>query len=71
MNNLTFRSGSESQIIHFPDSVEESTAQAWFVKPIRGDVLVVDDYPLDNANNALSWYVGMMDTLVGESEYSY
>ena len=63
--------GSESEIIHFPDSVEESTAQAWFVKPIRGDVLVVDDYPLDNANNALSWYVGIMDTLVGEGEYSY
>ena len=40
-------------------------------KTHRGDVLVVDDYPLDNANNALSWYVGMMDTLVGEGEYSY
>ena len=63
--------GSESEIIHFPDSVEESTAQAWFVKPISGDVLVVDDYPLDNANNALSWYVGIMDTLVGEGQYSY
>ena len=26
---------------------------------------------VDNSNNALSWYEGMMDTLLGSSEYSY
>ncbi|MDC0631139.1 hypothetical protein OAP42_03485, partial [Candidatus Marinimicrobia bacterium] len=26
---------------------------------------------LDNANNALNWYTGMMDTLLGEQSYSF
>ena len=63
--------GDESRIIQFPDSSEQDNAQIWYVKPIRGDILIVDDYPLDNANNALSWYLSMMDTLVGNNQYSY
>tara|TARA_Y100001970_G_C14235821_1_gene861712 strand:- start:519 stop:1967 length:1449 start_codon:yes stop_codon:yes gene_type:complete len=63
--------GAESSIIQFPDSTEQSDAQVWIVKPVIGDVLIVDDYPLDNANNALGWYLGMMDTLLGENQYSY
>ena len=62
--------GAESKTIQFPDTDEESLAQVWIVKPIKGDVLVVDDYPLDNANNVLAWYGGMMDTLLGEGQYS-
>ena len=34
-------------------------------------VLIVDDYPLDNSNNALAWYSGMMDTIAGEGQYSF
>ena len=63
--------GDESRIIQFPDSSEQDNAQIWYVKPIRGDILIVDDYPLDNANNALSWYLSMMDTLFGNNQYSY
>ena len=63
--------GAESEIIYFPDSLEQNNAQVWMVKPVKGDVLIVDDYPLDNSNNALAWYNGMMDTLLGEDQYSY
>ena len=63
--------GSESSVIQFPDSVEQSNAQVWIVKPVIGEVLIVDDYPLDNANNALGWYIGMMDTLLGQNQYSF
>ena len=62
--------GATSSTISFPDSARIDEAQYWVVKPVVGDVLIVDDYPLDNANNALHWYSGMMDTLVGEEGYS-
>ncbi len=63
--------GAESNTIKFPDSENPSNAQFWIVKPVVGDILIVDDFPLDNSNNALSWYTGMMDTLVGSEGYSY
>jgi len=63
--------GAVSTVIQFPDSSKPSESQEWIVKPILGNVLIVDDYPLDNANNALSWYKGMMDTLVGNQSYSF
>ena len=63
--------GAESSIIQYPDSTRPSEAQVWVVKPVVGDILIVDDYPLDNSNNALSWYSGMMDTLVGTNGYSF
>ena len=63
--------GAESNTIHFPDSSSSADAQHWIVNPIIGDVLIVDDYPLDNSNNALSWYKGMMDTLIGFGQYSF
>ena len=63
--------GAESKIIQFPDPSEEDLAQVWIVKPVVGDVLVVDDYPLDNSNNVLAWYGSMMDTLIGEGQYSF
>tara|TARA_B110000444_G_scaffold7663_1_gene6870 strand:+ start:1421 stop:2944 length:1524 start_codon:yes stop_codon:yes gene_type:complete len=63
--------GAFSPIIQFPDSLRPSEVQNWKVKPVKGDVLIVDDYPLDNANNALNWYTGMMDTLLGDESYSF
>ena len=62
---------AESNIAKFPNLENPSDAQVWIVKPVVGDILIVDDYPLDNSNNALSWYTGMMDTLVGTEGYSY
>ena len=63
--------GAESFTLQYPDSARASEAQAWFVKPANGNILIVDDYPLDNSNNALAWYSGMMDTLVGTDGYSF
>ena len=63
--------GAESSIIQFPDLTSTTDAKFWFVKPVQGDVLIVDDYPLDNANNALDWYLSMMDTIHGSEGYSF
>ena len=63
--------GAESSIIQFPDSSNISEAQVWYVKPVIGDILIVDDYPLDNSNNVLNWYSSMMDTLYGDGAYSF
>ena len=63
--------GSESGIIQYPDSSNLSEAQVWIVKPVVGDILIVDDYPLDNSNNVLNWYSSMMDTLHGSDGYSF
>ena len=63
--------GADSKIASFPDSVRSAEAQIWVVKPAQGEVLIVDDYPLDNSNNALSWYTSMMDTIMGPEGYSY
>ena len=62
--------GAGSTIIQFPDTTAVGEAQVWIVKPIVGDVLIVDDYPLDNQNNTLAWYASLMDTVAGENEYS-
>ena len=62
--------GSTSPMIQFPDTLMLNEAQVWVVKPVIGNVLIVDDYPLDNQNNALSWYSGLMDTVVGNDGYS-
>ena len=63
--------GASSLTTKFPDSSRPSEAQHWIVKPIMGEILIVDDYPLDNSNNVLSWYSSMMDTLYGDQSYSY
>ena len=60
-----------SSVIQFPDSLRPNEIQNWKVKLVQGDVLIVDDFPLDNANNTLHWYSGMMDTLVGDQGYSF
>ena len=63
--------GAESEWLQFPDSSRPAEAKVWKVNPVIGNVLIVDDYPLDNSNNALSWYKTLMDTIVGNDEYSY
>ncbi|MDC0480527.1 hypothetical protein OAN76_03505 [Candidatus Marinimicrobia bacterium] len=63
--------GAESEMIQFPDSTNLNNAQVWKVKPIIGDVLIVDDYPLDGSNNTLAWYSSMMDTILGENNFSF
>ena len=62
--------GAESSIISFPDSTIIDEAQVWNVLPVQGDVLIVDDFPLDAQNNALEWYTTNFDTVVGPEGYS-
>ena len=62
--------GAISSIAQFPDSAVVNEAQVWVVKPVIGDVLIVDDYPLDSQNNTLNWYTSLMDTITGENGYS-
>ncbi|MDP6755634.1 MAG: hypothetical protein QF769_05890, partial [Candidatus Marinimicrobia bacterium] len=63
--------GLSSEIIQFPDSTKADEAQVWKVKPIVGDVLIVDDFPLDGNNNTLAWFSSMMDTVLSEGDYSF
>jgi len=62
--------GAISSITQFPDTAVLNEAQVWVVKPVIGDVLIVDDYPLDSQNNTLNWYTSLMDTITGENGYS-
>ncbi|MFQ6674822.1 MAG: hypothetical protein ACE5LH_00610 [Fidelibacterota bacterium] len=62
--------GAESEIIHFPDRDDPSTPNTWAVMPVQGDILLVDDFPQDTRNSALSWYRGILDSLVGPAGYS-
>ena len=62
--------GAKSSTIQFPDTLAVSEAQVWVVKPVIGDVLIVDDYPLDNQNNTLGWYASLMDTITSINGYS-
>jgi len=62
--------GAESDIIHFPDSTDLSTPNYWKVKPITGNVLLVDDFPQDSHNSAQQWYKNVLDTILGQNLYS-
>ncbi len=62
--------GAGSRMIQFPDPLRPSEAQVWKVLPAEGDVLIVDDFPLDAQNNALDWYTTIFDTIVGINGYS-
>ncbi|NOZ74335.1 MAG: hypothetical protein GXO90_03015 [FCB group bacterium] len=62
--------GARSPIISFPDEQNIDEPNFWVVKPVRGSVLIVDDFPQDNNNVALSWYRTVLDTLLGTEAYS-
>ena len=64
--------GLYSSTIRFPDPEDPSVALLWKVKPVIGQVLLVDDYPMDSQNNSQSWYQAILDTIpaVGSGNYS-
>ncbi|RMF07587.1 MAG: hypothetical protein D6762_07250 [Candidatus Neomarinimicrobiota bacterium] len=62
--------GARSPIISYPDSTNPDEAHVWVVKPVVGQVLLVDDFPQDQENKALSWYRTILDTVVGADQYS-
>jgi len=62
--------GKFSSVIQFPDETDENTPNLWVVKEPNGSFLIVDDYSQDSPNNALNWYMGVMDSLEIDG-YSY
>jgi len=62
--------GSQSNTIYFPDSSNTEEPNYWKVKPVIGEVLLIDDFSQDTQNNALNWYKGILDSLVGTDNYS-
>ena len=63
--------GAQSDIISFPDPDDDSVPNTWFVKEPIGDVLLVNDYALDqNTHDVQSIYENMLKNIVGEDGYS-
>jgi len=63
--------GAESEIISFPDPEDEQTPNNWVVKEPLGDVLLVNDYALDQTNYVTqTYYENLLKNIVGESGYS-
>lgn len=62
--------GAESNIAKFPDDTHPNEPGFWRVMPAKGNVLLVDDFPQDLQNHAREWYTEILDTLVGQENYS-
>ena len=62
--------GAESNIAFFPDDTNPNEPGFWRVMPVHGNVLLVDDFPLDIDNDALSWYRSSLDSIIGQENYS-
>ncbi len=62
--------GAESNLIFFPDTTNNEEPDYWKVIPVKGDLLLVNDFVQDSQNNAMTWYKSILDTLVGENNYS-
>ncbi len=62
--------GAESFIVSFPDTLNEDEPNYWKVMPVVGNVLLVDDFPLDGYNNSQMWFRTVLDSIVGGDNYS-
>ncbi|MFQ6678084.1 MAG: hypothetical protein ACE5D0_07145 [Fidelibacterota bacterium] len=62
--------GAESNIIFFPDDTNPNEPAFWRVMPVLGELLLVDDFVQDSQNNAQNWYRSILDSIVGENQYS-
>ena len=62
--------GAESNIAFFPDDTNPNEPGFWRVIPVRGDVLLVDDFVQDSQNNAQNWYRSVLDSLLGANQFS-
>ena len=61
---------AQSDIIQFPDHNNPSEPHYWKVLPVQGEVLLIDDFVQDSQNNAQEWYRSVLDTALGNSNYS-
>ncbi len=62
--------GAQSNIAMFPDGANPNEPGYWRVMPIEGNVLLVDDYPQDNQDDVQGWYKVVLDSLIGENDFS-
>ena len=64
-------SGASSNVITFPDVEDDQAPNHWVVKPVQGDILLVNDFAQDqNFYQVQSFYQDILNELVGESGYS-
>jgi hypothetical protein len=64
-------SGAESPTLSFPDPGDDETPNKWVVKPVQGDILLVNDFAQDqNQYQVQGFYSGILDQLVGPKGYS-
>jgi len=61
--------GAYSNLIQFPDSTDNAAPNGWRVREPVGDILLVDDYKLDDGSTH-AFYTDLLDTLVGLNNYS-
>ena len=61
--------GAFSNLLFFPDSNDVNAPNGWRVIEPIGDVLLVDDYKLDDGSTH-AFYAGILDSLVGHNNYS-
>ena len=61
--------GAFSNLIHFPDSSDANSPNGWRVVEPVGDVLLIDDYKLDDGSTH-TFYKDILDSLVGVDNYS-
>lgn len=63
--------GAQSQIISFPDPADDDVPNRWIVKEPQGDVLLVNDYALDQTlYKVQTFYEEILDDIIGEENYS-
>lgn len=63
--------GAQSIVISFPDPDDADVPNTWVVKEIVGEVLLVNDYALDQTlYEVQSYYEDLLKNIVGEEGYS-
>ncbi|MFQ6618301.1 MAG: hypothetical protein ACE5QV_06400, partial [Fidelibacterota bacterium] len=63
--------GAHSSVISFPDTTDKDHPNFWYVKPVQGDILLVNDYAQDqNTLQVQKFYESILMDLVGADGYS-
>jgi len=63
--------GAQSDILSYPDPEDDDIPNTWLVKEPIGDVLLVNDYALDqNTHTVQTVYEDLLKNIVGEDGYS-
>jgi len=64
-------SGAFSKTISFPDPTDAQVPHHWLVKPVQGEVLLVNDFAQDQTlYQVQSFYVAILNQIVGPTGYS-